>query len=198
MAKTATRVETIKHEAVRTAYAAAGATDLAVEVARGYVSEAQKRVDAVRKQVTDPKGMQAKARTMVETRVQETVKDVKALPSKVESIVTETVTDLNDTYADLAKRGEKLVKKIRTNPATVEAEKAAKTTVSKAKATTTSARKAADATTATAEKAVKTSTASVKKTTANTRSNAKATVTSAKKTAAKTADAVKAAAKEIG
>ena len=57
MAKTATRVETIKHEAVRTAYAAAGATDLAVEVARGYVSEAQKRVDAVRKQVTDPKGV---------------------------------------------------------------------------------------------------------------------------------------------
>lgn len=212
MTKTTFSVETLKTEAVRTAYAAAGATDLAVEVTRGYVAEAQKRVTEaqkrvaeVRRTVSDPKGLQAMARkeakarqTRVEKAVADFQADVKAFPGKVETKVAERVSEITGTYTDLAKRGEKLVTKIRKQPEVLEVEKAAKTTVSKAKATTTSAKKTAASSTATAEKAVKASTAQVKKSAATTRSNAKATVTSARKTAAKTAEAVKAVAKEVG
>ncbi len=60
-------------EAVRPLYAAAGVTDLAVEIARGYVTEAQVKVTDVQKKASqrvssvdlEPKALQSRAVSLV-------------------------------------------------------------------------------------------------------------------------------------
>jgi len=60
----------------------------------------------------------AKARrAAVEARVTELQGQAKALPTKVQTLVNENVATVNSTYADLAKRGEVLVGKIRKSEA---------------------------------------------------------------------------------
>jgi DNA repair ATPase RecN len=124
MAKTQFTVEQFKTEAVKPLYAVAGATELAVELARGYATEAQTRVSKVE---LEPKSIQAQARTRVEelqkeakdaqarfeARVTELQKEAKEFPAKFESVLNEALDELNTTYADLQVRGEKFVRAIR-------------------------------------------------------------------------------------
>ena len=142
-----------KTEAVKPFYAVAGATDLAVEYARGYVTEAQKLAqDAVaerRAQVTKlqekvqgfefkPKAVQTQAKTLVNTRVEDITKQTKdaqakieALPAKAQALVNDTVTELNETYVDLVARGEKVVVSLRKGKAPAKKATAKKTTTAK-------------------------------------------------------------------
>jgi hypothetical protein len=142
MAKTQFNVEQFKTEAVKPLFAVAGATEIAVELARGYATEAQKatqdRITEVQTRVTgvqtrvqkvdfDSKAIQAQAKTRVEqlqadakdaqakfeARIADLQKEAKELPAKFEARLNEALEELNSTYADLAVRGEKFVAAIR-------------------------------------------------------------------------------------
>ncbi len=142
--------------ATRPLYAGVGVTDLVVETVRDYVADVQKRLDDVRsvsgleakpevlrdragKAVTDRidslnKDAQAR-RHVIEQRVAELQSEVQTFPTRLQKLVDAQVA-AGDTYAELVKRGELLVGRIRRQQATQDAEAAAKTTVSKAKTTT--------------------------------------------------------------
>ena len=142
MAKTQFNVEQFKTEAVKPLFAVAGATELAVELARGYATEAQKvtqvgftgvqtRVADVQTRVQradfDTRSLQAQARARVEelrseakeaqarfeARLAELQKDARDFPAKFETRLNDALDELNATYADLATRGEKFVAAIR-------------------------------------------------------------------------------------
>jgi hypothetical protein len=142
MAKTQFNVEQFKTEAVKPLFAVAGATELAVELARGYATEAQqatqKRFDEVQARVTDvqsrvqkvdfdTKSLQAQAKTRVEqlqadakdaqarfeARITELQKDAKDFPAKFEARLNDALEELNSTYAELQARGEKFVAAVR-------------------------------------------------------------------------------------
>ncbi|MGH3414244.1 MAG: hypothetical protein ACRDPH_14310 [Marmoricola sp.] len=136
-------VEQLKTEAVRPFFAFAGATELAVQLARSYATDTQKsaqeRFDAVQAQMAslsrveyrDPKALQSQARGLVNTRVEELSKearqaqarfetrvndlqkDARQVPGRVQAQVTDAVNDLTASYTDLAQRGEKFVDAIR-------------------------------------------------------------------------------------
>ncbi len=123
MTKTKIDFKSIPTPVQKPLYAGVGAGDLAVTAVLEYVADVQKRItgaqkDAqtrvadVQKTVTtfDAKALRdsaldaAKARrSKVEARVTELQAEATSLPTKVTGVVTET-------YADLAKRGEALVK----------------------------------------------------------------------------------------
>jgi heparin binding hemagglutinin HbhA len=193
--------------AARPLYAGVGVTDLVVETVRDYVADVQKRLDDVQKSVsgleTKPEVLRDRAskavadtidtlnkdaqarRRMIEQRVAELQSEVQTFPTRLQKLVDAQVATAGDTYADLVKRGESLVGRIRRQQSTQDAEAAAKTTVTKAKTTRTQATK------------------SVKKTTTKARrspakSSAKATGTAAKKTASSATQAVVDAAEKIG
>jgi hypothetical protein len=143
MAKTQFNVDQFKTEAVKPLFAVAGATELAVELARGYATEAQKatqvrfadvqtRVSGVQARVSkverpSAEALQAQARTRVEelrgeakdaqarfeARVAELQKDAREFPARFEALLNEALEELTSTYADLATRGEKFVAAIR-------------------------------------------------------------------------------------
>lgn len=203
--------------AARPLYAGVGVTDLAVETVRDYLADMTDRVAALQKSIAgwdlEPEALRKQAMTLVNERVELFTKEAKtrrthmekrvaalqadaqALPGRMQHAVTDTTsswtTTVNDTYGDLVKRGEGLVNRIRKQESTLAAEKSAKTTVAKAKATRTQAAKAAKSATASATK-------TAKKAAATPRSTAKATATSARKTAASTAKAVVEAVEKIG
>jgi hypothetical protein len=207
----------IKTEAARPLYAGVGVTDLAVERVRGYVTEVQKRFAGID---LEPRALRDQALTLVSTRVEALSKDAtarrtaiearvadlqgeaKELPTRVQTVLNDNVTLVNTAYADLAKRGETLVARIRRQQSTQEAVSAAETTVAKAKTTQTQARKAAKSTSRTtatsAKKAVKKSTATAKRASATPKSSAKATATAAKATASNAAAAAADAAEKVG
>lgn len=214
----------IKTEATRPFYAGVGVTDLAVEAVRDYVADFQAKFADVQKNVITfdytPQNLRDQAVTVVGARVEALSKDAKArqaavearvaeLQAEVQTLVTENVATANDTYVDLAKRGEVLVGRIRNQEATKATVKSANTTTAKAKTTKTQANKAASTTVTGAKKtanaakttAVKTAapakTAAAKKTTTATGS-AKATTTAAQNTAANAVDAAADAAKKVG
>ena len=160
----------IKTEATRPFFATVGATDLAVEVARQYVADVQARVTAAQKKVAayefDSKVLNAQAQSFAKSRVDLATKeakdrqakleaklnefqtDAKALPAKAQSFLTDYVNDVTETYADLVKRGEKAVAKLRKAEVKVDVEpKATKTTVT-AEAKSTATKKAPAKTTA--------------------------------------------------
>ena len=144
------------------------------------------RVDAI---TTDAKAY----RLAIEARVAELQAEAKAYPAKVSTLVDGNVTSLTgqatDTYAELVKRGESLVGRIRGQESTKATVKSAKTTTTKAKTTATQAKKAADANATAADRTAATKVAPKPKKTAKkaTRSAAakKASATTARKTAAK-------------
>lgn len=203
--------------AAKPLYAGVGVTDLAVEYVREYVADVQKKLVGYQKDVQktvtgfdfEPKALRKQAvtvvnarvdalskdakarRAAVETRIAELQADAQALPTKVQSAVNENVSTLTDTYADLAKRGEVLVTRIRKQESTKATKSSAKTTSAKAKTTNTQATKA---TKTTAKKA----TTTAKKSSGPARSSAKATVTAAKKTASSAAQATTDAAEKVG
>ncbi|MDN4174529.1 hypothetical protein QWY28_16330 [Nocardioides sp. SOB77] len=207
--------------AKRPLYAGVGATDLVVGYVRDYAADVQKRFAetqaSVQKTVADfdfePKALRDQAlvavnarfealskdakarRTAVEARVAELQGEARALPTRVQATVNDNVVIVSDTYADLAKRGEQLITRIRRQQETQETAAAAKTTVAKAKTTQT---QSAKATKSTARKTSNTAKRTVKKTTAAPKSSAKGTATAAKKTATAATKATTAAAKKVG
>jgi ElaB/YqjD/DUF883 family membrane-anchored ribosome-binding protein len=193
--------------ATRPLFAGVGVTDLVVETVRDYVADVQKRLDDVQKSVsgleTKPEVLRDRAskavadrldslnkdavarRRVIEQRVSELQSEVQTLPTRLQKLVDSQVATAGDTYADLVKRGESLVGRIRRQQATQDAEAAAKTTVSKAKTSKTQA-----------TKSVKNTTTKARKSPA--KSSAKATATAAKKTASSATKAVVDAAEKVG
>ncbi len=225
----------LKIEATRPLYAGVGVTDLAVGFVRETVADVQKKFAGVQKDVQtrvsdidiEPKALRDQAVTVVsarraaiEARVAELQADAKAFPAALQTLVLENVATVNDTYVDLAKRGETLVERIRKQESTKATQAAAATTTAKAKTTRTQAKKATKATTTSAKGTVttakksakkaattakKSTTAAAKKTTTTAKksaaaptSSAKATVTAAKKTASSAVEATTDAAAKIG
>jgi len=161
-------VEQFKTEAVKPLFAVAGATELAVDRARAYASDAQTaaqaRIDAVQARVAkverDPKALQNQAVTKVNARIDELTKDAKDAQAKFEARLTElqkdareiptrlqkqledAVKELTDTYADLAVRGEKFVAAIRKDGVKAVTVKVTKPVAKKAPAKKAAAKKA--------------------------------------------------------
>jgi len=202
----------IKTEATRPLYAGVGVTDLAVALVRDYVADVQKLVAGVQKDL-QPKAFRDQAVTVVNARVDALSQDAKArraaiearvaelqadamtFPARVQTLLTENVAAVNDTYADLAKRGETLVERIRRQQSTQATVASAGTTTAKAKTTKTQATKAAKTT---ATKTAKKASTTAKKSSAAPRSSAKATTTAAKKTASNAAQAATDGAAKVG
>ena len=169
----------IKTETIKPLYAGVGATDLAVERVRDYVTVAQQRA----------------RRTEIEKRIAELQAEAKALPSKVQTIVDDNLATVNGAYDALITRGETLVTRIRKQESSKATVSSAKTTTAKAKTTRTQATKATKSTARTTAK--KASTTAKKKSTAP-KSSAKATTTAAKKTTSSATQAVADAAEKVG
>lgn len=208
-------------EAARPLYAGVGAADLVVGYVRGAAADLQKRFVDAQKDVQakigdldlEPKSLRDQAVTVVatqidalskdaqarreaiEARVAELQADAKALPAKVQSVLDENAATVTAAYAELAKRGETLVGRIRTQESTQETVAAAKTTTAKAKTTKT---QSAKATKTTAKKTAKKASTTAKKTTTAPKSSAKATKTAAKKTVSSAAKAATEAAEKVG
>ena len=107
-----------------------------------------------------PKALRSQATTVVSSRVDELSKDAKArrtaiekrvaaLQTEAQKLVTENVENATGTYEQLAKRGEKVVKRIRKQTASVTdpgpVKKATGTTVTKSTTTKTATAKKAPA-----------------------------------------------------
>jgi len=211
----------IKTEATRPIYAGVGVTDLAVEFVREYVTDVQKRLAEVQKDVQarvkkvdlEPKALREQTVTFVNARVEALTKDAQArraaiearveelqadareIPTRVQHLFDENLEVVNERYTDLAKRGETLVDRIRRQQSTKKTVTSAKTTSAKAKTTKTQATKA---TKTTAKKTAKKASTTAKKTSTAPKSSAKATVTAAKTTATNAAEATTDAAKKVG
>jgi heparin binding hemagglutinin HbhA len=174
MAKAKFDIKDIKTEAQRGLHAGVGAADLALETVKEYVAEAQKRFEAAQKDAQkaltsaqksvkgfdfQPKALRSQATTVVSARVEELSKDAKARRTQIEKLVAELQNDAQKfvagnvvtatgTYTDLAKRGEKVVKRIRkdtaavADPGPVKKSTGATTTAKKAPATKATTKKA--------------------------------------------------------
>jgi hypothetical protein len=189
----------IKTEYTRSLYAYVGVADLAVEAVRDYFAKAVDVQKEVATKVADldykPAALREQAVTVVNARVDALSAEAKARRAKIEAKV-------NDTYAELAERGERLVGRIRRQESTKATVKSADITTAKAKTTRTQATKAAESTAkdtkTAAKRATKSTSTAAKRNTSSATSSAKATATAAKKTASNAADAAGDAAKKIG
>ena len=191
-------------------FAAVGLTDLAVEKVRDARVKATVKATGVRVDL-DPAALQTKA----QVRVTEVAEQAQELPALALNRSLELAGKAQETYETVAARGEKLVKRVRTQKSTkdllAQAEatfalgKGAVTTVRKsaneiqrsAKATLTTGRKqavvAADAIADSVVEEATEATATVSKAAAATRTSAKRTATTTKKSAAATKSATKGA-----
>lgn len=146
----------LKNEAQRGLHAGVGAADLAIETVKEYVAEAQKRFEGYQKDAQkafssaqksvkgfdlEPRTLRDQATSVVTTRVEELSKDAKARREAVEKRVADLQGDATETYQDLVKRGETVVRNFRRKPATRQTVANAKTTAAKAKTTATQAKK---------------------------------------------------------
>lgn len=212
----------IKSEATRGLYAGAGVADVAVEYVRGTVADVQNRFASYQKDAKSKvSGVQKQVSGFeIDAVIADLQAEAKALPNRVQSLVDENVATINDTYSDLAQRGEVLVARIRKQESTKATARSARTTSAKAKATRTSATKTAKSTTSSAKTSAKktadTAKASAKKTAdtaqtsakktadtaqkraSTTKSTAKATTTAAQKTADNAVDAATDASAKVG
>lgn len=128
-----------RSEATKGLHAGVGAADLAVETVKGYAKDAQKRFEGVQKDaqklVADvqksvkdfdfqPKALRSQATTVFTARVDELSKEattrrdliekrVASLQADAQKFVTTNLETATDTYGDLAKRGERLVRQFR-------------------------------------------------------------------------------------
>lgn len=162
-------------------YVIAGAGDLAVEKFRAVSDDVTSRFATL-----DQKTVQAeltKRQADLTKRFEALAADAKTVPAKLRELptvaqsgLTTVIGQAEETYDELAERGKEIVTRIRSQKATDDLVTQAKTTVSKAKATRTTARKTAD----TASR------------------NVKATGTSARKTAKTATKAAADAAAKVG
>jgi heparin binding hemagglutinin HbhA len=156
----------IKVDPTRPFYAAVGGVDIAVAAARTGLTEAQTRLSRVE---LEPRVLVGRGTTLVLSSVDALQREAKSLPIRVEAKLNEYVADLGETvddinvqYVDLAARGRKLVTRIRRQQATQDLQAETRKTVTKAKTTTTQAKKAAG----TAKRSVKATGTSAQKTAA--------------------------------
>ncbi|TDW19125.1 hypothetical protein [Kribbella kalugense] len=162
-------------------YAIAGAGDLAVEKFRAISEDVTARFAKLDQQTLQTE--LTKAQTELNKRFEAIVADARTAPAKLRELpktaqagFTTVLGQAEETYEDLAGRGKDLVERIRHQQATEDLEASAKTTVSKVKATRTTAKKTAQ----------------------NASRTAKAAATSARKTAKAAGKAAEAAAEKIG
>ncbi|MGC4940152.1 hypothetical protein [Kribbella sp. DT2] len=162
-------------------YVIAGAGDLAVEKFRAVSEDVTARFAKLDQQTLQ--GELAKRQTELSQRLEALAADARTVPAKLRELpavaqagLTTVLGQAEETYEDLAARGEDIVGRIRRQKATEDLEAQAKTTISKAKATRTTARKTADSATR----------------------NVKATATSARKTAKTATKAAGDAAGKVG
>lgn len=177
--------------------------------------DAHTRLEGVQKSVKDlsfePQAIRSQVETVVNARVEALSDEAKARRAAIEKRVAElqgearsqatsvrkqldeTTATATAAYADLAKRGEVLVGRIRNQESTKATAASAKTTTAKAKTTSTQAKK-------TTKTAAKKSTTAAKNTAKKSpaKSSAKATGTAAKKTVANAATATTEAAAKVG
>ena len=178
-------------------FAAVGVTDLAIERLR----DARARAAAVRHDLT-PSALQDKAVKGIE----KVTEQVQQIPADVRSQSLEAAEAAQQTYADLAVRGHKLVTRLRNQKSTQDLLAQAGSTVSLGKGAVTTVRKAAtqtqrsakatlttgrheaeavrDAVVSSIHREADTTTTVVKKSAAATRTSAKRTATTAKKSTA--------------
>jgi len=178
-------------------FAAVGVTDLAIERLR----DARARAAAVRHDLT-PSALQDKA----VKRIEKVTEQVQQIPADVRSQSVEAADKAQQTYADLAVRGHKLVTRLRNQKSTQDLLAQAGSTVSLGKGAVTTVRKAAtqtersakatlttgrheaeavrDAVVSSIHREADTTTTVVKKSAAATRTSAKRTATTAKKSTA--------------
>ena len=134
MATTKFDIKDLKTEATRGLHAGVGAADLAIETVKVYVAEAQKRFEGYQKDAQkafssaqksvkdfefEPKVLRSQATTVLNTRVEGLSKDAKARRTAIEKRVVDLQGDATETYEDLAKRGETVVKRFRKQTASV-------------------------------------------------------------------------------
>jgi chromosome segregation ATPase len=173
-------------------YVIAGAGDLAVEKFRevsGDVTSRFAKLDqkavqtTLQSELTKRQAEFAKRQAELAKRFEALAADAKTVPAKLRELpavaqagLTTVLGQAEETYDDLAARGQEIVGRIRNQKATDDVVAQAKTTVSKAKATRTTVRKTAES----AER------------------NVKATATSARKTAKSATKAASDAAAKVG
>ena len=166
-------------------YAIAGAGDLAVEKFRAVSEDVTARFAKLDQKTlqTELTKRQTELAKLVEKRFETLVADARTAPAKLRELpavaqagFTTVLGQAEETYEDLAGRGKDLVERIRSQKATEDLVTQAKTTVSKAKATRTTAKKTAGTATR----------------------NVKATATSARKTAKTASKATTDAATKLG
>ena len=215
-----TRVNDIRKTATdpKPVYAAVGVTDLAIE----RVREAKVRAAAVRADL-DVSALQDKAVALQDKAVkraekiaEQVAEQAQQLPALALSQTIEAAGKARETYAELAVRGEKLVKRIRNQKSTKDLLAQAGSTISLGKGAVTTARKAANDTQVAAKatlttalheaevvveavagavrKDAKVTTVTARKSAAATRSSVQGAVTTAKKSTAPAKRATKAAA----
>jgi len=109
--------------------------DLATKEAKDRQAKLEAKLNELQAELKD-------AQAKLEAKLNEFQTDAKALPAKAQSFLTDYVNDVTETYADLVKRGEKAVAKLRKAEVKVDVEpKATKTTVT-AEAKSTATKKA--------------------------------------------------------
>jgi heparin binding hemagglutinin HbhA len=152
----------------RPLYAIAGAGDLAVAKLRELSDDVTNRIATL-----DQEALQArlaKRQAELSERFEAFAADARTLPAKLRELpafaqagLTTALGQAEETYEELAGRGQKLVTRIRHQQATEDLVVQARTTVTKAKAARTTARKTAD----TASRSLKATTTSARKTAKN-------------------------------
>jgi hypothetical protein len=170
MARTA-----LNDQLTRPLYATVGVTDRAAEVVRGSVTDLQTRLTELR----EPQQLRARARQV---------------PDKVQGFLEQHEI----AYDQLVERGDALVSRIRRQESTKQTAKAARTTSSKAKATSTQASKAGRSTASSAKGAAKGAATTAQRQSKAPKSSAKAAATGAAKTTKSAAKATGDAAKKVG
>ena len=173
-------------------YAVVGVTDLAIERLR----EARAHAAAARPDLSVP-AMQDRAVKGIEKVTEQALH----MPAQVRDQSVEAADKAQHTYTELAVRGEKLVKRLRSQKATQNLLAQADNTVSLGKGAVTTVRKAA-VDTRRAAKATRTSAkrtaTTVRKSTVAAERSAAATTASAAKTAAAAAEAARIATPKVG
>ena len=215
-----TKNKQFRFDATRPFYAAVGAGDLALELARTATADVQARASKVE---LEPKALRDQALTLVNSRVEELQgdakkaqaafearltelqQDAKSLPERIEKLVNDYRAELNKTVSDYRAELNKTVEEF--NKAYLELAGRGEDFVKRVRnQESTKQAKAAAGTTATkaktastqAKKSAKRTTSAAKKSAKPAGSSAKATGTAAKKTASAAAEATSDAAAKAG
>jgi len=112
-----------KFDATKPFFAVVGAGDIAVEKARGIVTDVQDKVSTnVNKVERDPKALTEQARTLFSTRIDELTKDAKEAQAKVEAQIKDLQADAKALPGKVEAQLKDLQAELKALPAKVEAQ----------------------------------------------------------------------------